>query len=241
MTPLQIWLGDASGKTVFAYQPAKGAAIEGHWRTNPSGEGAPWAIVAWPDQARQRNDWALNIPDALSWLATDSLTGKVVGLRAFPAQDQPPLLPLLFYAFRVMAGIGFALALLMLWTVLAWLRGRLSLSRIETNRWLLRAWVAAVPLGYIAVDTGWAVREVGRQPWVIYGLLRTQDAASDLPSAGVAFTAAGYFAIDLLFLVLFWVFLVRVVRRGPDLTLPLPEREPGIVETVGRRATPGET
>lgn len=241
VTPLQIWLGDASGKTVFAHQPAKGAAIEGDWRTNRPGEGAPWAIVAWPDQARQRNDWALAIPDVLSWLATDSLTGKVVGLRAFPARDQPPLLPLLFYAFRVMAGIGFALALLMLWTVFAWLRGRLSPPQIETNPWLLRAWVAAVPLGYIAVDTGWTVREVGRQPWVIYGLLRTQDAASHLPSASVAFTAAGYFAIDLLFLVLFWVFLVRVVRRGPDLTLPLPEREPGTLETVGRRATPGET
>jgi cytochrome d ubiquinol oxidase subunit I len=239
VTPLQIWLGDASGKTVFAYQPAKGAAIEGHWRTNPPSEGAPWAIVGWPDQARQQNDWALDIPDLLSWLATGSLAAKVAGLRDFPLQDQPPLLPLLFYAFRAMAGIGFALAFLMLWTVLAWLRGRLSVLRIASNRWLLRSWVAAIPLGYIAVDTGWTVREVGRQPWVIYGLLRTEDAASPLPSASVAFTAAGYFAIDLLFLVLFWVFLVRTVRQGPDLTLPLPEREPGALESVGRRASPG--
>jgi len=241
VTPLQIWLGDASGKTVFAHQPAKGAAIEGDWRTNPPGEGAPWAIVAWPDQARQRNDWALEIPGVLSWLATDNLTGKVVGLRDFPLHDQPPLLPLLFYAFRVMAGIGFFLAFLMLWSVLAWLRGRLSLPRIESNHWLLRAWTAAVPLGYIAVDTGWTVREVGRQPWVIYGLLRTHDAASRLPAASVAFTAAGYFAIDLLFLVLFWVFLVRTVCRGPDLTLPPPEREPSVLEPVGRRASLGES
>jgi cytochrome bd ubiquinol oxidase subunit I len=236
-TPVQIWLGDASGKTVFAHQPAKGAALEGHWNTNPPGQAASWAVVAWPDKRAQRNDWAVEIPGVLSWLATGTPDGKVIGLHAFAPQDQPPLLPLIFYAFRVMAGIGFALFFLMLWTAVAWLRGRLDTLVIDGSRWLLRAWVAAIPLGYIAVDTGWTVREVGRQPWVIYGLLRTQDAASVLPAASVAFTAAGYLLIDALLLVLFVTFAVGIVRRGPDLTLPPPEREPGIQEAAGHRAS----
>jgi cytochrome bd ubiquinol oxidase subunit I len=240
ITPVQIWLGDSSGKTVFAHQPAKGAAIEGHWNTNPQGQPAAWALIAWPDKGAQRNDWALEIPGVLSWLATGTSDGKVIGLHEFAPQDQPPLLPVIFYAFRVMAGIGFALFLLMLWTAVMWLRGRLNPLDIERNRWLLRAWVAAVPLGYIAVDSGWTVREVGRQPWLIYGLLRTEDGASVLPTASVAFTAAGYLTIDALLLVLFWIFVFRIVRSGPDLTLPVPEREPRIQETAGRRASAPE-
>lgn len=240
VTPVQIWLGDSSGKAVFAYQPAKGAALEGHWNTNPPGTGAPWAVIAWPDQRRQKNDWALAVPDLLSWLATGTPDGQVKGLRAFPLEDQPRLLPLIFYAFRVMAGIGFALFFLMLWTGLAWLRGRLDPLGIDQNRLLLRAWVAAIPVGYIAVDTGWTVREVGRQPWIIYGLLRTGQAASVLPAPSVAFTAAGYLIIDALMLFLFVVFLARVVRNGPDLTLPPPEREPSTQETAGHRASATE-
>lgn len=240
VTPVQIWLGDSSGKAVFAYQPAKGAALEGHWNTNPPGKSAPWAVIAWPDQSAQRNDWAVEIPGLLSWLATDTPDGQVIGLRAFAPQDQPPLLLLIFYAFRVMAGIGFALFSLMLWTAVTWLRGRLDPLRIDSNRLLLRAWVAAIPLGYIAVDTGWIVREVGRQPWVIYGLLRTSEAASVLPAPSVAFTAAGYLAIDALLLILFVVFAVRLIRSGPDLALRPSQREPRIQETAGHRSTAGE-
>ncbi len=99
VTPVQIWLGDSSGKAVFADQPAKGAALEGHWNTNPPGTAAPWAIIAWPDKSAQRNDWAVEIPGLLSWLATGTSDGRVAGLRDFAPQDQPPLLPLLFYAF----------------------------------------------------------------------------------------------------------------------------------------------
>jgi cytochrome bd ubiquinol oxidase subunit I len=105
VTPLQIWIGDSSGKVVFKEQPAKGAAIEGYWNTNPPGEAAAWAIVAWPDKAQQRNVWQVTIPGVLSWLATGSLRGQVIGLRDFAPNDQPPLLPLLFYAFRIMAGV----------------------------------------------------------------------------------------------------------------------------------------
>src|SRR5487761_1173959 len=108
VTPLQIYLGDGSGKIVFKDQPAKGAAIEGHWNTNPPGQPAAWALLAWPDKAKQRNDWQIRIPGLLSWLATGSPDGQVTGLHAFAPDDQPPLLPLIFYAFRIMAAIGFA-------------------------------------------------------------------------------------------------------------------------------------
>ncbi len=237
VTPVQIWLGDSSGKAVFAYQPAKGAAIEGHWQTNPPGQPAAWAVVAWPNKAAQQNDWELRIPGVLSWLATGTSDGQVRGLREFAPTDQPPLLPLLFYAFRIMAAIGFGLFFLMLWTGWTWLRGRLDVLFIDANRWLLRAWVAAIPLGYIAVDTGWTVREVGRQPWIIYGVLRTHDAASVLPVGSVGFTTAAFLAVDALLLILFVLFAIRIVRRGPDLALPPPAPEPRRIAARDDRAS----
>jgi cytochrome bd ubiquinol oxidase subunit I len=235
VTPLQIWIGDSSGKVVFKEQPTKGAAIEGHWNTNPPGQAADWAIVAWPDKAQQRNDWQVTIPGALSWLATGSLRGQVTGLRDFAPNDQPPLLPLIFYAFRIMAGIGFALFVLMLWTGWAALSGRLRPAVISSQKMLLRAWVAAIPLGYIAVDMGWTVREVGRQPWVIFGLLRTSDGVSYLPVESVAFTTAGFFLVDSLLLAIFVLFAYRIARSGPDFSQPVPKRELGELSPEGHR------
>lgn len=226
VTPVQIWLGDSAGKVVFAYQPAKGAAIEGHWQTNPPGQGAPWALLAWPDQAAQRNDWAVKIPDVLSLLATSTATGQVKGLSEFPRANQPPLLPLLFYAFRLMVAIGFAMFFLMLWSAWLWWRGELTPARIETHRNFLRAWTFAIPLGYIAVEMGWITREVGRQPWVIYGLLRTQDAASALPAGTVTGSLIVYTLVYAVLLVSFVVFAVRLFRAGPDLTEMPPPLHP---------------
>lgn len=239
VTPLQIWLGDSSGKAVFHDQPAKGAAIEGHWTTNEQGHGAPWAVVAWPDKAAQRNDWAIEIPGLLSFLANGTSGSVVHGLRDFAPDDQPPLLPVIFYGFRVMAGIGFALFFLMLWTAWVWLRGRLTAADLPHDRWLLRAWTAAIPLGYIAVDMGWTVREVGRQPWVIYGLLRTSQGASVLPATSVAYTLLGYFTIYVGLLTAFLIFAVRIVRKGPDLTIPVPQRKAEELSQSGRRSSPG--
>ena len=237
ITPLQIWLGDSSGKEVFHEQPAKGAAIEGLWNTNPPGTSASWSLLAWPDQARQRNDWSIKIPDMLSWLANGRFGTQVTGLKAFPPQDQPPLLPVIFYAFRVMAGIGFALFFLMLWSIVAWWRGWLRGGLIATNRWLLRAWVASIPLGYIAVEMGWVVREVGRQPWVIYGILRTADGASKLPAASVEYSLIGYVLLYVILLSAFITFALRMLRRGPDLTLKAPELETRFQEREGHRAS----
>lgn len=222
VTPLQVLIGDRSGAVVAQHQPAKFAAIEGHWQTNPPGTGAAWVLLAWPDAQHQRNHWAVEIPHGLSLIATHSRTGRVQGLRDFPAADQPPVL-LPFYAFRVMVAAGVAMLALMLWSVWRWQRGAFSLSNIGGERLLLRAWIAAIPLAYLAVEMGWITREVGRQPWIIYGMMRTSAAASALPAGAVATTLIAYAVVYTLLFCVFIIFAARLIRRGPDLDIPLPE------------------
>ncbi len=226
VAPLQIFLGDGSGRVVFEQQPAKGAAVEGHWHTNPPGTGAPWAVVAWPDKARQRNDWAITIPGVLSLLATHRLTGQVTGLKAFPPADQPPALPLLFYAFRLMVAIGFYVLALMLWSVWLWYRGELTAERVGRHRRWLLAWIGALPLGYLAVESGWIVREVGRQPWIVNGLMRTAAGVSALPPGTVLASLIGYALLYTLLLTAFLVFARRTLRKGPDVTAEPPPLKP---------------
>jgi cytochrome d ubiquinol oxidase subunit I len=122
--------------------------------------------------------------------------------------------------------IGFGLVGLMAWAVWRWWRGRLAAERVGQGRWFWRAWVLAAPLGFIATLTGWAAREVGRQPWVIQGLMRTPDGVSTLTAGPAAATLALYTGLYVLLLGLFVVFCVRIVRGGPDLDSPLPARGP---------------
>jgi cytochrome bd ubiquinol oxidase subunit I len=219
VTPLQVWLGDASGVSVFATQPAKGAAIEGHWHTNAPGTGAAWSLLAWPDKQTQRNDWSIDVPGMLSVLGTHSLHGTVKGLADFVPADQPPMLPLLYYAFRVMAGIGFLFVMLAGWTAWCLLRARGSVDALMKRRGLLIAWVAAIPLPYIATEAGWIVREVGRQPWVVYGLLRTRDAVSVVPPSNVAGSLIVFLCFYTVLIVTFCVLARRWLRVGPDLEI----------------------
>lgn len=222
IAPLQVWIGDSSGSAVFKDQPAKGAAIEGHWVTNKPGEGAPWALLAWPNQAAQKNDWALELPDMLSVLATHTTTGKVIGLRDIPRADQPPMIPLLFYAFRIMAGIGFWFVVLAFWTAWIWRKTRGKADALLANRKLLWAWVLSIPLPYVAVEMGWTVREVGRQPWIIDGLLRTDQAASVLSPSTLTASMVMFAGFYVLLLASFAVFARRWLRAGPDMTLEPP-------------------
>jgi cytochrome d ubiquinol oxidase subunit I len=162
----------------------------------------------------------------LSVLGTHSLTGKVTGLRDIPRADQPPMLPLLYYAFRVMAGIGFAFLLLAWWTAIVLRRTRGQLTALLANRRLLWAWVLAIPLPYVAVEAGWIVREVGRQPWVVYGLLRTRDAVSaGVAAPAVAGTILMFVAFYLVLLAAFVIFARKWLRAGPDLQALPPARD----------------
>lgn len=215
VTPVQIWLGHGSGGAVHDHQPAKLAAIEAHWDTNPPGKGASWKILAWPNQAEQKNDWAIEVPDGLSLLVTNSLTGTVRGLRELLPEDQPPVFPI-YYSFRVMAGIGFLLCLLMIWTIWAWYKGKLSTDRIPGEKWLLHSWIWAGPLSYLAMETGWMTRELGRQPWVLYNLLRTGDSATIMPADTVGASLLTFSVLYFLLLVLFLFFAHRIIRKGPS-------------------------
>lgn len=233
LAPLQVWIGDSSGVEVFREQPAKGAAIEGHWHTNGPGVGAPWALLAWPDQAAQKNDWAIELPDMLSVLATHSLSGRVIGLADMPRADQPPMVPLLFYAFRIMAGIGFWFVFLAFWTLWAWRKARGKVDALLAHRKLLWAWVLTVPLPYVAVEMGWLVREVGRQPWIVYGLLPTQQGASALSPYTVSASMAMFAVFYVVLLVTFFIFARRWLRAGPDLSLQPPQDPRRVLDVKG--------
>ena len=220
IAPLQIWLGDNSGRSAYLHNPSKLAAMEAHWTTNPPGTGAAISLLAWPDPEKQDNRWSIEVPAILSILTTHSTTGQIKGLREFPREDQPPV-AVTYYAFRTMVGVGGALAVLMLWTLRVWRKGGLNAQSVSSQKWLLRAWMAAIPLSYLALETGWITREVGRQPWVIHGLLRTGDAVSRIP-AGTVTSSLFTFALVYAFLAsIFFFFARRIIARGPD----LPESE----------------
>jgi len=157
----------------------------------------------------------------LSLLITNSLTGEVKGLRDFPREDQPPV-ALTFYSFRIMVCLGFLLFCLMVWTLWRWRQGGLTPERLPRQKWLLYAWVASIPLGFVAIETGWLTREVGRQPWVIYGVLRTAAGATPLPAATVATSLAAYFVTYTILFAGLLIFGWRLINRGPDLNSPVP-------------------
>ncbi len=214
ITPLQIVLGDGVGREAYLHQPTKLAAMESHWVTNDRGRGAPWHIIAWPQADLERNLWEINIPYGLSLIATRSTAGVVMGLREFPPEDRPPVWPP-FIGFRVMIVLGGAFFLLMLWTVWKWYQGKLSVAQVSTQRRLLWSWIIAAPLSYIAMEAGWVVREVGRQPWTMFGMVRTADSVSDLPAAAVQSTLATFIVFYLVLPVVFAVYFYRIIARGP--------------------------
>lgn len=227
VAPLQIFIGDSAGGALAETQPAKLAAIEAHWHTNKPGEGAPWALLAIPNQKAQKNDWALEIPDALSLIVTHSPTGKVVGLTDFKPQDQPPVwIP--FYAFRLMVAAGVFVAVMALWTLwMLWRRReRMTAARISENKWLLRGWLLAIPAIYAAVEAGWMTREVGRQPWIVYGMMRTSEGVSNLPASTVLWSFVMYMLFYGVIGVAALVFMVRTIRKGPS--FEPPPHPPGV-------------
>lgn len=207
LAPLQIFAGDLHGLNVREHQPVKVAAMEGLWDTT---KGAPLVLFAWPDSAAERNRYVIEIPRLASLLLTHSWDGEVQGLKSVKREDRPPVAPV-FYAFRVMVGIGFFLLAVAALGLVQRLRGRLGNSPL-----LWRLCVLCVPLGFVATLSGWMVAEIGRQPFTVYGLLRTADSASPVP-VGVVATSLALFVIVYVFLFGAFVFFVdRVVRKGPD-------------------------
>jgi cytochrome d ubiquinol oxidase subunit I len=221
VAPLQIFLGDASGLTVIKHQPAKAAAMEAHWVTNPPDTSASWVLVAQPDQKAQDNSWEVKIPYVLSILSTHSVKGQVVGLKDFLVSDQPPVMPP-FYAFRIMVLLGFVMLFLVLWALWQWYRRKLRVESAPKHRIFWNFWLYAIPAGFLATECGWIVREVGRQPWLVYGILRTTEGVSPVSTATAATSLSMFIVIYLLLLGLFIYFTRRILHNGPDLTSPLP-------------------
>jgi cytochrome bd ubiquinol oxidase subunit I len=213
LVPTQALIGDAQGRNTLAHQPQKLAAIEGLWET---GAGVPAVLLALPDQAAARNRAELAIPKLGSLYLTHSWNGVVHGLKDFPAGDRPPVAPV-FFGFRVMVGMWAIMFALTIWAW--WLAWR---KQLFVNPSFLSAATWAIPVGYVAVTAGWITTEVGRQPYVVYGLLRTADAVSPtLTGSDVLASLLSYIAV---YVVIFGAgahYIVQLVRRG------LPEQIEG--------------
>ena len=169
---------------------------------------APLRIGGIPDMENETTPWALEIPGALSFLAFGSFDAEVRGLRAFPRDEWPPV-PIVHYAFQLMVALGMFMAALGVWTVVKWIRKRDPAD----DRWLLRALVIAAPMGFIATEAGWVVTEVGRQPWIIYGIVRTADAVTPMP--GLVYPFAIFTVLYILLSIVVVILLHRQVVRSP--------------------------
>jgi cytochrome bd ubiquinol oxidase subunit I len=177
VAPIQIFAGDMHGLNTLEHQPAKVMAMEGHFQSHP--DGAPLILFGLPNQKEQRVDYAVEIPKISSLILKHDPNAPLAGLDTIPRKNQPPV-AVVFWTFRIMVGIGFAMLGLGLWSLFARLRGKLY-----DWKWLHRAGVAMGPTGFVAVLAGWATTEVGRQPWTITGLLRTAEASSAIGTPGM--------------------------------------------------------
>ena len=186
-TPVQIFLGDAHGLNTLEHQPAKVIAMEGHFQSHP--DGAPLILFGIPDSKAGEVRYSIEIPKASSLILKHDPNAPLAGLDTIAPEDRPPV-GVVFWSFRIMVGIGFAMLGIGLWSLLGRVR-----KKLYDWRWLHRAAVAMGPAGFVAVIAGWVTTEVGRQPWTIYGLLRTADAASPLDAPAVATSLAAFVVI----------------------------------------------
>jgi cytochrome bd ubiquinol oxidase subunit I len=206
--PLQMFIGDQHGLNTREHQPAKLAAIEARWDTERR---VPLTLFAIPSDTAESNSFAIEVPLLGSLILTHELDGEVKGLKDFPVDQRPPV-AIPFFAFRIMVGC----ALLMLGLVLlgGWLRWR---GRLYDTPLFLGLAQFAAPIGFVAVIAGWCVTEVGRQPWTVYGLLRTAESVSpSLTSHDVAISLAGYMLVYLLIYPSGLLLMLRIVRKGPE-------------------------
>jgi cytochrome d ubiquinol oxidase subunit I len=234
VAPIQILAGDQHGLNTLDHQPAKIAALEGDWDTRP---GTPLILFGMPDMANERTDWAVEIPHLGALILTHTWDGAIKGLKEFPLLDRPNS-PVVFWAFRIMVGLGLLMAAVGVWA--AWLRLR---GRLYTSPWLRRAVLAMAPSGFIALLAGWTVTEVGRQPFTVYGLLRTADSVSPVGLPGVAVSLAAFVAVYAIVFGAGFLFLLRLVRRPPTVGETGPEpgvpiRSAGITPVAALRDQP---
>lgn len=206
LAPLQVFVGDLHGLNTKEHQPMKVAAMEGHWQT---GGNVPLLLFAIPDQEAEKNHFEIAIPDLASVILTHSRDGVVQGLNEVPADERPNVLAV-FWSFRVMVGLG------MLMLALAWMGLWYAIRhKLPEKTWYLCALTWASPAGFFAVLAGWITTEMGRQPWVIQGLMKTADGASLVPANEVAISLSLFVVVYLVLFVAFLTFFRSFVRKGP--------------------------
>ena len=208
LTPLQIVVGDVAGIKVHENQPIKTAAMEGIWNNQ---KGAPLLLFALPDQKNQTNHFQLGIPHLSSLLNTHQWNGEMQGLKSVSVSDQPRV-SVVFFSFRIMIMIGFMMFFLAICAF--YLRIK---NRLYTTDWFLKICVLSAPLGFMALWAGWITAEIGRQPWIVYGLLRTSEAVSHVLLSNIII---GFILIIVVYGIIFGVFyfyyLNKIIRKGPE-------------------------
>jgi cytochrome d ubiquinol oxidase subunit I len=211
LAPLQLLIGDAHGLKTAEYQPAKLAAMEGHW---DGSKPADLVLFGIPDEKSGRNLFEIGIPNLGSLVITHDWNGLYKGLNDFAAADRPPLIPP-FFGFRIMVAIGMFLILLAVFGGYLWLRGQLF-----GNKLFLTAASLSWPLGFIAIIAGWTTTETGRQPWVATGLIRTADAVSPVAAGAVGVTLIAFLLVYIVIYSAGIYYINLLIRRGPALQGP---------------------
>ena len=211
LIPLQIVVGDLHGLNTLHHQPAKIAAMEGIWETQ---KGAPAVLFAWPDKATQSNKYEIAIPKLASLYLTHDINGEVKGIREFGDQH-PPVAPV-FWAFRTMVGVG------LLMFAVSWL-GSWQVRKNALQPWLLRVLVGMTFAGWVALIAGWYVTEIGRQPWLVQGVLTAAQAASKVPASNIAFTLVMYLSLYAVLLTSYVSVLFYLARKAGTPQPNLPE------------------
>jgi cytochrome d ubiquinol oxidase subunit I len=207
LIPIQLLFGHLTGLYLYKHQPAKLAAIEARWHSEQPGTEV-W--LAWPDEKEMRNRFAIQTPGIGSFIDTGDWNAPMQGLTDFPEADRPPVL-IPFFAFRIMVGMG----LIML--AISWFGNLLRFrGRLVTTRWFLRGTFLAFPTGFIAILTGWFTAEVGRQPWVVYGLLRTEDAVTpSLTTGDVLVSLVAYVVVYAIVYSFGLHYIYKLLHEGP--------------------------
>jgi cytochrome d ubiquinol oxidase subunit I len=209
IAPLQVFIGDEHGLNTLEHQPAKVAAMEGIWEDE---RGAALRLFAIPDQETQSNKYEVSIPYVSGVILTHSLDGEIKGLKNWAPEDQPPV-AIVFWAFRIMVAIGFMMVFVGLFSIYKYFKKQ---QYNPNSKWFHRAWMVMTPMGFIALLAGWFVTEVGRQPWTVYGVIRTAESMSPVAAQQVAVTLIGFIVLYIFVFGAGSFYILRLIAKGPQ-------------------------
>ncbi|PHM24770.1 cytochrome ubiquinol oxidase subunit I [Xenorhabdus budapestensis] len=209
IAPLQAMIGDLHGLNTLKHQPAKIAAMEGHWENHP-GEATPLILFGIPDQTAEETRYAVKVPYLASLILTHSIDKQVPALKEFAPEDRPNAF-MVFWSFRIMVGLGLLMIMAGVWGL--WLRYK---KRLYQNRTFLRFMLLMAPSGLIAILAGWFTTEIGRQPWVVYGLMRTKDAVSAHGEIHMSISLLIFFVVYSAVFGVGYAYIMKLIRKGPN-------------------------